>query len=201
MLRKSIEEIMAPRFIASSPNFAQLPELDLPEVAFAGRSNVGKSSLIGRLIGQASLVKTSRTPGRTQMLNLFQVDNHWAFVDMPGYGYAKLSKTQRKELQIMIADYLARRETLRAVVLVLDARRTKVSDDDLAAVDWVTHHNRLLVPAITKSDLVAKNKRLNHVRQIEKQLQVKAGAAVVCSAKSGEGKRALYSRLIEVCGL
>lgn len=192
---------MAPRFIASSPTFAKLPELDLPEVAFAGRSNVGKSSLIGRLIGQASLVRTSRTPGRTQMLNLFQVDNHWAFVDLPGYGYAKLSKTQRKELQIMIADYLARRDTLRAVVLVLDARRTKVSDDDLTAVDWVTHHNRLLVPAITKSDLVPKNKRLNNVRQIEKQLQVRAGEAVVCSAKSGEGKRALYSRLIEVCGL
>ena len=192
---------MAPRFIASSPNFAKLPELDLPEIAFAGRSNVGKSSLIGRLIGQASLVRTSRTPGRTQMLNLFQVDNRWAFVDLPGYGYAKLSKTQRKELQIMIADYLARRETLRAVVLVLDARRTKVSDDDLTAVDWVAHHNRLLVPAITKSDLVPKNKRLNNVRQIEKQLQVQPGTAVVCSAKSGEGKRALYSRLIEVCGL
>ncbi|MBT6177496.1 MAG: YihA family ribosome biogenesis GTP-binding protein [Deltaproteobacteria bacterium] len=192
---------MAPRFIASSPNFSKLPVLDLPEIAFAGRSNVGKSSLIGRLIGQASLVRTSRTPGRTQMLNLFQVDNRWAFVDLPGYGYAKLSKTQRKELQIMIADYLARRDTLRAVVLVLDARRTKVSDDDLTAVDWVAHHNRLLVPAITKSDLVPKNKRLNHVRQIEKQLQVQAGTAVVCSAKSGEGKRALYSRLIEVCGL
>jgi GTP-binding protein len=192
---------MAPRFIASSPNFSKLPVLDLPEIAFAGRSNVGKSSLIGRLIGQASLVRTSRTPGRTQMLNLFQVDNRWAFVDLPGYGYAKLSKTQRKELQIMIADYLARRDTLRAVVLVLDARRTKVSDDDLTAVDWVAHHNRLLVPAITKSDLVPKNKRLNNVRQIEKQLQVQPGTAVVCSAKSGEGKRALYSRLIEVCGL
>lgn len=192
---------MAPKFIASAPSFSKLPELDLPEIAFAGRSNVGKSSLIGRLIGQASLVRTSRTPGRTQMLNLFQVDNNWAFVDLPGYGYAKLSKTQRKDLQIMIADYLARRETLRAVVLVLDARRTKVSDDDISAADWVAHHGKILVPAITKCDLVPKNKRLNNVRQIEKQFGLGAGEAVVCSSKSGEGKRALYSRLIEVCGL
>ena len=192
---------MAPRFIASAPSFSKLPELDLPEIAFAGRSNVGKSSLIGRLIGQASLVRTSRTPGRTQMLNLFQVDNNWAFVDLPGYGYAKLSKTQRKDLQIMIADYLARRETLRAVVLVLDVRRTKVSDDDISAADWVAHHGKILVPAITKCDLVPKNKRLNNVRQIEKQLGLGVGEAVVCSSKSGEGKRALYSRLIEVCGL
>jgi len=192
---------MAAKFIASAPSFSKLPEIGLPEIGFVGRSNVGKSSLIGRLIGQASLVRTSRTPGRTQMLNLFQVDNSWAFVDLPGYGYAKLSKTQRKQLQIMIADYLARRETLRAIVLVLDARRTKVSDDDLAAVDWVASHGRILVPAITKCDLVGKNKRLNHVRQIEKQLDMPAGTAIVCSAKSGEGKRQLYSRLIEVCGL
>ena len=192
---------MAAKFIASAPSFSKLPEIGLPEVGFVGRSNVGKSSLIGRLIGQASLVRTSRTPGRTQMLNLFQVGSSWAFVDLPGYGYAKLSKTQRKSLQIMISDYLARRETLRAIVLVLDARRTKVSDDDLAAVDWVNHHGRLLVPAITKCDLVAKNKRLNHIRQIEKQLDLAPGAAIVCSAKSGEGKRQLYSRLNEVCGL
>jgi GTP-binding protein len=192
---------MAAKFIASAPTFSKLPELGLPEIGFAGRSNVGKSSLIGRLIGQASLVRTSRTPGRTQMLNLFEVDKSWAFVDLPGYGYAKLSKTQRKELQIMIADYLARRETLRAIVLVLDARRTKVSEDDIAAVDWVTHHGRILVPAITKCDLVPKNKRLNNVRQIEKQLEMPAGSAIVCSAKSGEGKRQLYSRLTEVCGL
>ena len=192
---------MAAKFIASAPSFSKLPEIGLPEVGFVGRSNVGKSSLIGRLIGQASLVRTSRTPGRTQMLNLFQVGSTWAFVDLPGYGYAKLSKTQRKSLQIMISDYLARRETLRAIVLVLDARRTKVSDDDLAAVDWVNHHGRILVPAITKCDLVAKNKRLNHIRQIEKQLELAPGAAIVCSAKSGEGKRQLYSRLNEVCGL
>lgn len=191
---------MGARFIASSPVFAKLPVLGLPEVAFAGRSNVGKSSLIGRLIGQPSLVRTSRTPGRTQMLNLFEVDERWAFVDLPGYGYAKLSKKMRQDMEIMIADYLARRETLRAVVLVLDARRTKVSDDDLSAVDWVTQHNRELLPVITKCDLIPKNKRLNHVRQIEKQLQIPQGEAVVCSAKSGEGKKALYGRLLQACG-
>ena len=175
----------------------QRPILDeiLPE-AFAVVREAGKRvlgmrhfdvQLIGGMVlheGQIAEMKTGE--GKTLVATL------------PSYLNAL---TGRGVHVVTVNDYLARRETLRAIVLVLDARRTKVSEDDIAAVDWVTHHGRILVPAITKCDLVPKNKRLNNVRQIEKQLEMPAGSAIVCSAKSGEGKRQLYSRLTEVCGL
>lgn len=173
--------------------------LDRPEVAFAGRSNVGKSSLIGALLRDPKLVRTSRTPGRTQLLNLFQYESLWV-VDLPGYGYAKTSKVQRQALEVMIRNYLLRREGLAGVVQVIDARRDPVSDYDRSMVAWLLEAGRWVLLALTKIDLIPKNRRLARIRAIEKQLEVPAGSSVAVSARTGEGRDALYARLVELCG-
>lgn len=108
------------RFIGSFPR--ELPPATLPEVAFAGRSNVGKSSGINAIVGQTGLCRTSGTPGRTQAINLFEIDERWIAADLPGYGYAKVSKSDRASWKTMVADYFGHRATLRLVVTFVDAR-------------------------------------------------------------------------------
>lgn len=119
-------------FIAAVNNLDGLPPATLPEIAFAGRSNVGKSSLINALTGRKTLARTSDTPGRTQQLNFFDLGGHLFMVDMPGYGYAKVSKAQKKQWDSLIRDYLRGRQTLRNVLLLIDSRHGfKDSDEDI----------------------------------------------------------------------
>lgn len=119
-------------FIGAVNNLDGLPPATLPEIAFAGRSNVGKSSLINALTGRKTLARTSDTPGRTQQLNFFDLSGHFFLVDMPGYGYAKVSKAQKKQWNYLIRDYLRGRQTLRNVLLLIDSRHgLKDSDDDI----------------------------------------------------------------------
>ncbi len=170
----------------------------LPEAAFIGRSNVGKSSLLARILKQPKLVRTSRTPGRTQMLNLFVFEERMALVDLPGYGYAKLPKTKRQALSNLINDYIRERQGLLGVVQVLDVRREKVTDLDRELADLVIQSGRRLLIALTKIDLVPKNRRVHHVRRIEKDLGLPSGLAVAVSAKSGEGRSEIISRLLDL---
>ncbi len=119
-------------FFAAINNLDQLPPATLPEIAFAGRSNVGKSSLINALTGRKTLARTSDTPGRTQQLNFFDLGGHLFMVDMPGYGYAKVSKAQKKQWGFLIRDYLRGRQTLRCVLLLIDSRHGfKESDEEI----------------------------------------------------------------------
>jgi GTP-binding protein len=119
-------------FIGAVNNLDALPPATLPEIAFAGRSNVGKSSLINALTGRKTLARTSDTPGRTQQLNFFDLNGHLFLVDMPGYGYAKVSKAQKKQWNYLIRDYLRGRQTLRSVLLLIDSRHGfKDSDQDI----------------------------------------------------------------------
>ena len=189
---------MGARFVMSAPSYSGLDALNLPEVAFTGRSNVGKSSLAGTLMGRANLVRTSRTPGRTQLLNLFVWDEALAVMDLPGYGYAKLSKTQRAGMSRMVQAYLAGRDTLRGVVLVLDARRDDVTDLDRQMIAWILRHKVPLLVAMTKADLVPKNRRLHQMLLLEKALGIGSGHSVMCSAKSKEGLKELTRRLFEL---
>jgi GTP-binding protein len=189
------ERPMAARFVTSAPTVEQLPQIGMPEIAFAGRSNVGKSSLLGAVLRRPRLVRTSRTPGRTQLLNLFSFEERIALVDLPGYGYAKLSKTKRKALNEAIHGYIAERSPLLGVVLLLDARRESVTDDDRRVVEWVLQHERGLLVTLTKIDLVPKNKRLHHARRLEKALGIPAGRAVACSGQTGEGRDDLVAEL------
>jgi len=189
---------MASRFVSSAQRHNQLPLLGMPEVAFIGRSNVGKSSLVGCLLKQPKLVRTSRTPGRTRLLNLFVLDEKLAIVDLPGYGYAKVSKTAHAELDKMVQGYLTSREHLHGVVQVVDARRAPVSAYDQFVASWIVEQDRPLLIAVTKIDLVPKNRRLNQLRAIEKQLGLPAGSALPCSSKTGEGRKELVARLLEL---
>lgn len=185
-------------FVASGERHDQLPEHGLPEIAFIGRSNVGKSSMLGALLKKPDMVRTSKTPGRTQLLNLFRFDGRVALVDLPGYGFAKLSKRQREKLSVMVRDYLAYREGLRGVVMLLDARREGPSDDDYRVVEWISEHERPILIVLTKIDLVPKNRRLTHIRRYEKAFGLEAGSVLTFSASSLEGRDDLVRQLLEI---
>ena len=186
---------MKARFVLSAATPKGLPDLGLPEIAFLGRSNVGKSSVIGTLLKQPSLVRTSRQPGRTRLLNLFVFEERLAFVDLPGYGYAKASKTIRSDLTKMIGSYLAKREELSVLVLILDSRREKISELDRRVMEYLLESGVPLVALLNKIDLVQKNKRLQRVTQIAKAFDLSRDNFLTYSAKKGEGRRELIKHL------
>ncbi len=188
------------RFVASATSPGGLPAHGLVEVAFAGRSNVGKSSLLGAVLGKAKLVRTSRTPGHTQSLNLFVLGSDLALVDLPGYGFASVGKQRRAELERMLREYLRERPALAGVVLLVDARREEVSELDRAFAGWVVAGGTRLLPVITKSDLVPRTRRDHVARVIEQGLGVPRGSALLCSARTGEGVKELVSALFQLRG-
>jgi GTP-binding protein len=139
-------------FLAGVNNHDALPQFSLPEVAFAGRSNVGKSSLINALTGRRDLARTSQTPGRTRQLNFFAIEEKFILVDLPGYGYAKASKTDIRNWTGLTKDYLCGRPTLRRVFLLMDGRRAEITQDDR---DWMSMFDDAAVTfqiIITKAD-------------------------------------------------
>lgn len=141
-------------FIWGSASAEQLPDSDLPEVAFAGRSNVGKSSLINALTGRKALARTSNTPGRTQQLNFFKIRDRFILVDMPGYGYAKVSKTMKAEWEKLIFDYLRGRPTLRCVLLLIDSRHglKDVDRELMKMLDKAAVSYRIILTKTDKAD-------------------------------------------------
>jgi GTP-binding protein len=143
-------------FITSAPALASCPPSEWPEIAFAGRSNVGKSSLINCLLNRKGLVRTSSTPGRTQLLNYFAINEALYFVDLPGYGFARAPRSVREKWQPMVHGYLEGRESLRAVIWLLDVRRDP-STEDLEFLDWLEENEIPTIPVITKVDKVSKN--------------------------------------------
>ena len=143
-------------FITSAPSLEGCPPPDWPEIAFAGRSNVGKSSLINCLLQRKGLVRTSSTPGRTQLLNFFAVNQSFFFVDLPGYGFAKAPRQVRSSWQPMVHGYLRGRSSLCAVVWLLDVRRDP-SDEDLQFLNWLEENQTPTIPVITKVDKISRN--------------------------------------------
>ena len=130
--------IKSAEFVTSATKPSQYPKRALPEIAFAGRSNVGKSSLINTLVNRKHLVKTSSTPGRTQLINFFDINGRMGIVDLPGYGYAKVPVSVRKKWGPMIETYLSERETLRGVVVIMDIRRIP-RQEELNLLAWLNH--------------------------------------------------------------
>ena len=160
------------RFITSAHTLAQLPNDSLAEVAFAGRSNSGKSSAINTITRNKKLARTSKTPGRTQLINHFEVVPGNYLVDLPGYGYAKVSKSQIKHWQTTLGDYLRNRESLRCLVIVMDIRRP-LSDHDWRLIEWSMQGSAALHCLLTKSDKLSKGAAqatlLNAKQTLEKE--------------------------------
>jgi len=151
MYLTSLMEIHSAVYIVSSPDYTKCPVPDRPEYAFIGRSNVGKSSLINMLCNNDKVAKTSNTPGKTQLINHFNIDNEWYMVDLPGYGFAKVSQGQRKKWEKMIEDYLRKRENLVSVFVLIDSRHTPQKLD----LEFVDNLRKWTVPfslVFTKAD-------------------------------------------------
>jgi GTP-binding protein len=176
------------RFITSAAKLSQCPPEIAREVAVIGRSNVGKSSLLGSLLGQVSLVRRSRTPGRTQLMNYFESPHGEILVDLPGYGFADVPDKVKAELEDLVERYLSQREQLALVLLLIDARRAKASPDDLAHFEFAQRHGRRVIVVVTKIDRVPKAKRKPTLRAVEHSLHIGTGDAIGFSAESGEGK-------------
>ncbi len=190
-------EIRSAKFVCSAVTPEQYPPADLPEVAFAGRSNVGKSLLINKILNRKKLVRTSKTPGRTQLLNFFEINGMWRFVDLPGYGYAKVPAEVKRRWRPMVETYLTSRANMRGIVLILDIRRTP-SKEDLTFCHWLQTTGIKVITVITKVDKLSKNKRNKQIASIVKSLGGKAEELVQFSAISGEGRDELWQKLIKL---
>jgi GTP-binding protein len=171
----------------------EFPRFRLPEIAFAGRSNVGKSSLINTLLTRKRLVAVSSTPGKTRAIDFFRVNDTFRFVDLPGYGYAKVTKTVQSAWKKLIDAYLVNRETLVSVVWILDIRR-ELSELDRMLYDWLCSYSIPYIPVCTKADKVSLGERAKRKEALRKSLGQDADL-VLFSAKTGLGKDVLWKRM------
>lgn len=174
--------------VISAVSKKQYPNEPLPEIALAGRSNVGKSSFINKIIQRKALARTSSKPGKTQTLNFYKLNDSFFFVDVPGYGYAKVSKKEREKWGKMMEEYFSEREQLNMAVLVVDIRHDP-SKDDVMMYDFLKHHGLPVTVIATKLDKIKKGQRAKHLQQIIKVLQMEDEDIVIpFSAETGEGK-------------
>lgn len=182
-------------FIISAVGPDQYPDDALPEIALAGRSNVGKSSLINRMINRKNLARTSSQPGKTQCLNYYRVNNEMYFVDFPGYGYAKVSKTQRQAWGKMIERYLMERETLQLVLQVVDLRHPPSKDDEMMN-EWLAHYEIPTCVVATKADKLPRSQWPKHMKVIRNAFNLSANHPfVLFSSELGMGRDELWSIL------
>ncbi len=181
-------------FLTSVYNLRQLPEPEFPEIAFAGRSNVGKSSLLNQLVKRRNLVKTSGKPGKTQSLNFFLLDNSIFLVDLPGYGYARVSKKTQAAWQDLITAYLTARENLKCVVVIVDLRH-ELKIGDLQLVDWLRSQGIPFLLVYTKADKLSANQRSKNSAVLDAGFGVSKTARVLFSAKTGMGRDNLLQAL------
>ena len=186
-------KIVSAEFVKSATLPAQYPEGKLPEVAFAGRSNVGKSSLINTIARKKNLARTSSTPGCTRLINFFTVNNEISLVDLPGYGYAKAPIASRREWGPMIETYLKERESLESVVVILDVRRHP-SEQDLTLIDWLRHYEIVPTVVLTKIDKISRSQAKVRQRKIKELLTLTADP-ILFSARTGEGKDVIWGAI------
>ncbi|MGD0625016.1 MAG: ribosome biogenesis GTP-binding protein YihA/YsxC [Thermodesulfobacteriota bacterium] len=188
-------KIISAEFIKSASKPSEYPRESFPELAIAGKSNVGKSSLINALVNRKNLAKTSSSPGRTQLINFFLVNGKISLVDLPGYGYAKVPLQVRKTWKPMVESYLQTRKEIRLVILILDARRG-ASPDDLALLDWLDYHEILSLIVLTKADKLSQIERARQKKALADVSLLSGKPLSFFSAVTGEGKEELW-RLIQ----
>lgn len=159
-----------PKFLISCVKPSQYPDLGIPEIAFAGRSNVGKSSLINTLLGRRSLAKSGSRQGMTRLINFFNVDDVLMFVDLPGYGFAQVSKDERRSWGTIVEDYLRNSKNLNLIVLLVDIRH-KPTQDDIQMMTWIKANNINHIIAATKADKIGKTHYYKNISIIRQTLE------------------------------
>ncbi|MBX5335007.1 YihA family ribosome biogenesis GTP-binding protein, partial [Rhodococcus fascians] len=164
--------------IISAVKKAQYPDTGLTEVALSGRSNVGKSTFINSMIGRKNMARTSQQPGKTQTLNFYNIDEQLIFVDVPGYGYAKVSKVQREKFGKMIEEYITQRENLKLVIQLVDLRH-QPTEDDVLMYNYLKHFDIPTLVICTKEDKIAKGKVQKHIKRIKDKLELEPGDNII----------------------
>ena len=166
-------KIHSAEFLLSASTTRQFPAATLPEIAFAGRSNVGKSTLINFLLNRKKLVKTSATPGKTQLINFFKINDKFYFVDLPGYGYAKVPESVQRKWQKLVEAYLSERETLRNVVLIIDCRHNPTLLDR-QLLEWLEYYQRPSLIVASKIDKLKRGQIKKHLEKIKHDLSIES---------------------------
>ncbi|KRL45273.1 ribosome biogenesis GTP-binding protein YihA/YsxC [Lacticaseibacillus manihotivorans] len=185
----------------SAVSAKQYPDTGFPEIAFVGRSNVGKSSLINRLIDRKAMARTSSVPGKTQTLNFYILEDMLYFVDVPGYGFAKVSKADRAKFAAMIEEYLTTRKQLHGAVLLVDARH-EPSEDDVSMYQYLKYFHIKTLVVGTKVDKTSRAKRNQVIRTIKQTLDLnQTDDLILFSAETGEGKPQVWKWLEQTAGI
>lgn len=182
--------------LISAVNPSQYPETGLSEVALSGRSNVGKSSFINSMIGRKNMARTSQQPGKTQTLNFYNIDNQLVFVDVAGYGYAKVSKKQRAAFGKMIEQYITQRSSLKLVIQLVDLRHNP-TEDDILMYDFLKYYEIPTLVIATKEDKIAKGKVQKHLDNIQQKLQMEPSDSIISYSSVKNNKQKLIWQAIE----
>ncbi|MBW2630890.1 MAG: YihA family ribosome biogenesis GTP-binding protein [Deltaproteobacteria bacterium] len=191
-------KVTSAEFIKSAVDPSQYPDDLLPGVAFVGRSNVGKSSLINTLVNRKRLARTSNTPGRTQLVNFFLINRKFSFVDLPGYGYAKVPVSVKRGWEAMVEGYLKGRKNLRLVVMILDIRR-EPSENDSLLIQWLRSNHIEIVFVLTKADKFSRSRVNISRRKIGEHLGVPYDELVPFSARTRYGRDNLWRVIEDAC--
>lgn len=182
-------------FIISAVGPKQYPEDGLPEIALAGRSNVGKSSLINALIDRKNLARTSSKPGKTQTLNYYKIENSFYFVDLPGYGFARVSKTEKAKWGQMIEEYLSKREALKMVMQLVDLRHPPTADDQMMN-EWLQHFAVPTIVVATKADKISRGQWQKHLKIVKETLKLLPGTPLyLFSSETKMGKEEVWQEI------
>ena len=191
-------KIKKSEFVKSAHTIEGYPYNTLPEIAFAGRSNVGKSSMINKVLNRKGLAKISSKPGHTRSINFFNIDNKFYLVDLPGYGFAKVSKKEKEKWNMLINDYLHYRENLKGIVMIVDSRH-KPSEKDMVMLNWVREVGIAKIIAATKADKLSNNQKAKQKRVIKNTLDLfEDEQFTFFSAKTGEGKQQIFSFINQI---
>jgi len=199
-------KITSADFIKSAPDETHYPPEDTAEIAFLGRSNVGKSSLINSLLNRKGLARTSNTPGRTQLLNFFIINNSFRFVDLPGYGYARVPRTLREEWGKMAGDYLANRRALVLSIHIVDSRHDPTRQD-MELQEWLRFYGKPFVTVATKADKLSRNELQKNIGRLRKAIeanaektdatQIQQSEFIAYSAVTGLNRDVIWHRIAE----
>jgi GTP-binding protein len=185
-------KVLSAEFVVSAAQAAQFPRDRRPQIAFAGRSNVGKSSIINALLHRKALVKTSSTPGKTQLINFFIINGQFYFVDLPGYGYARAPQAVTDTWAPMIEGYLKNSPDLRAVVVLLDVRR-EPDERDIRLLDWLRQYDIPAICVLTKADKLSRQESEQARRNVMESLEL--SDLLLTSARDGQGIKVLWSEI------